>query len=173
MALKIFLIAITLFLAEIIFITTKEFKSENFTKKDFDATDIAFEQIDGYLISKDGIQAFIKASEVLKYANKSEIFNIKTIFQKENLEYKISAKTALLQNDILHLRGDVVYENNRSLKILSQYILYNTKNEIAISKTPFILTSPRGKIIGDQFEYDQKNGKIKANNLNYLSKKEL
>ena len=169
MALRIFAIAIVLFLAEIVFLTTKDFKDNESLRDDIDFTDIAFENIDGYLITKNGIEAKIKASKVLKYSNKSEIFDIKTDFLHKNIKNQITAQKATLKEDIMELNGNVHYENNNSMQLNTQNLVYNTKTEIVTANSPFTLTSDRGNAKGDSFIYDQKNGIIKAQKIKYTS----
>jgi LPS export ABC transporter protein LptC len=169
--LKIFAIAITLFLAEVVFITTKDFKTNTPIEKDIDFTDVAFENVDGYVITKDGINSNLKASKVLKYRDYVKAFDVKSNFLKEERAYKVSAKNALLQGDIIELNGNVHYKNiQKDVDVKSQHLQYNTKSELIHSKTPFILTTKTSITTGNNFEYDQKEGKIKAKNLNYKSK---
>ncbi len=170
MALKIFAIAIILFLAEIVFLTTKDFKDNNYKKSDIDFTDIAFEDINGYQITKDGVTAKIEASKLLKYSDYAIVIDVKTEFLHQDMKNKISSNEAILKNDTIELFTDVHYENNESTQIFSQNLLYNTKTEILFSKTPFTLTSNQGIVEGDNFIYDQKNGTIKAEKIRYKSR---
>lgn len=169
MALKIFAIAILLFLAEIVFLTTKDFKDSSNDRKDIDFTDISFENIHSYLVTKDGCEAQLEATEVLKYKNHAEIFNAKTEFLNQDRQNNIRANKATLQGDIIHLRGDVNYENNASLQIKSEDLVYNTKTEITTIKSAFTMTSDHGDVKGNNFIYDQKNGTMKAENIKYKS----
>ncbi len=169
MALKIFAIAIILFLAEIVFLTTKDFKDHESLRDDIDFTDIAFENIDGYLITKNGIEVKLKASKVLKYSDKSKIFDIKADFLHQNIKNQITAEEATLKEDIMELNKNVHYENNNSVQIDTQNLVYNTKTEIITAKFPFTLTSNKGDVKGDSFIYNQKNGIMKAQKIKYTS----
>jgi len=168
-ALKVFAIVIVLFLAEIIFLSTKDFDNNQNERKDIDFTDIAFENIEAYLLTKDEVVAKLEAKSVLKYREKSEIFDIKTEFLHKNLKNSITSDKAILKGDVIELSGDVHYENNNSMKIDTQNLIYNTKTEIIKTTYPFILTSLRGDVEGNGFIYDQKNGNIKANKIRYKS----
>ncbi len=169
MVIKVFAIVVVLFLAEIVFLSTKDFDDKQNDRKDIDFTDIAFENIEAYLISKDEVVAKLEAKKVLKYSQKSEIFDIKAEFLHKNLKNSIVSDKATLEGDIMKLSGDVHYENNNSIKIDTQNLLYNTKTEIVLTNYPFILTSLRGDVEGDSFIYDQKSGTIKADKIKYKS----
>ena len=169
MALKVFAIAIVLFLAEIVFLTTKEFKDSAPTRKDIDFTDIVFENIHGHLITAEGVEAKLVASKVLKYSDRSLIYDVKSDFFHQNKENTIEADTATIQKDTLYLKGNVHYENNESLEINSDDLLYNTKTEVVSSKSPFTLTSPQGDVIGNNFVYEQQSGLINADKIRYTS----
>ncbi len=169
MALKVFAIVIVLFLAEIIFLSTKDFDSNKNERKDIDFTDIAFENIQAYLLTKDEVVAKLEAKRVLKYSQKSEIFDIKTEFLHKNLKNSIVSDKAILKGDTIELSGDVHYENNNSMKIDTQNLMYNRKTEIIQTTYPFVLTSLRGDVEGEGFIYDQKNNNIKADKIRYKS----
>jgi len=169
MALKIFAIAMVLFLAEVVFLTTKDFKDSSTDRKDIDFTDIAFEDIKSYLITKDGCEAKLKAEKILKYNNHAEAFNVETEFLKQDKKNYIKANKAIIKNSIIHLTDNVNYENNASMHIKSEDLVYNTKTKVTTIDSPFILTSNQGTVRGKHLSYDQKNGIIKADNINYTS----
>ncbi|HIP59246.1 MAG TPA: LPS export ABC transporter periplasmic protein LptC [Campylobacterales bacterium] len=171
MALRVFAIAIVLFLAEIVFLTTKDFKDSSSDRKDLDFTDISFENIQSYLITKEGCEAKLEASKVLKYKDHAKIYDIKTEFTRQNRQNNIQANYALLKGDIIHLTGAVHYEDNASLVINSEDLVYNTKTKIVTIDLPFTLTSQNGNVQGNNLIYDQVNGTIKAKNIKYESKK--
>ncbi len=169
MALKVFAIAIVLFLAEIVFLTTKDFKDSSNERKDLDFTDISFENIHSYLITKEGCEAKLEASKVLKYKDHAKIYDIKTEFTRKNRQNNIKAKQATLRGDIIHLTGAVNYEDNASLVINSEDLVYNTKTKIVTIDVPFILTSDSGNVKGNNLVYDQNSGTIKAKDIKYES----
>ena len=169
MALKIFAIAIILFLAEVVFLTTKDFKDSTHTRQDLDFTDISFENINSYLVTQEGCNSKLEASKLLKYKDHAKVYDVKTEFLHQNQQNNIQSKKATIKGDIIHLMGDVNYENNSSLHVKSEDLVYNTKTKVSIIKTPFTLTSDRGTVKGNNFIYDQINGTIKAKNINYKS----
>lgn len=169
MALKIFAIAIILFLAEIVFLTTKDFKDSSNDRKDLDFTDISFENIQSYLITKESCEAKLEASKVLKYKDYAKIYDIKTEFTRQDRQNNIKANYALLKGDIIHLTGAVHYEDNASLVINSEDLVYNTKTKIVTIDLPFTLTSDGGNVKGNNLIYDQNSGTIKAKDIKYES----
>jgi LPS export ABC transporter protein LptC len=169
MGLKIFAIVLVLFLAEIVFLTTKDFKEPVDEKKEFDYTDISFENINSYEITKDGITSNIQASKLLKYADYSKVYDIKAkVLNKGKLTH-VKADKALLTKSKIHLMGDVSYENNNSIHVKSQDLVYNSKTDIITIDTPFILETDSGEVKGNHLVYNQKDGNIKAKNIYFKS----
>ncbi len=169
MALKFFAIVILLFLAEIVFLTTKDFKDDKHQKSEIDFTDIAFENIHGYLITADGVEATLEASKLLKYNQHVYIVDIRSGFLKDGVKSSIGADSARVTDDIIELMGDAYYENNNSLKIESNELIYDRVSRVVSSSVPFRLSTLQGVVFGNGFRYDQIVGKIEAKEIKYES----
>lgn len=168
MALKIFAIAIMLFLAEIVFLTTKDFKESSFTRNDLDYTDIAFEKMHGYVITAEGVEANIKAEKLLKYSDKIVLEEVESSFASKHRQNQIDAKEADIEDDIITLKGDVVYENNESTTFKTDTLVYNTKTKVATSDTPFTMQSLQGNVTGEGFTYNEMNKTMHADEIHYI-----
>jgi len=167
MGLKIFSIILILFIAEITFLSTKKPKELKVSTEDINYSTIEFTGLQGCSIDKTGISERIVASHARKYKDHDELDNLNTTFIQNGLSHTLTAKSARLQNDILHLTKEVHYENNQSLRIKSEELEYNTKTKIAQSHTPFTLTSKQGNMQGDRFIYDMRHGKIESKQIHY------
>jgi len=165
--LKIFTIILILFIAEITFLSTKEPKTLKVSKEDINYSTIEFTALQGSSISKDGISERIVASKVMKFKTHDELYDLNTTFHKEGVQHRVSAARARYQDALLFLKGDVLYENNQSLHIKSEELEYNVKTKIVKSPSPFILTSNKGIMRGDSFEYDMNNAALKGGKMHY------
>ena len=167
MGLKIFTILLILFIAEITFLSIKEPKILKTSKKDINYSTIEFTRLQGCSIDEHGISQRIIASRALKFKTNDELYDLNTTFQKNNITHQLSATKARYENDHLHLKGDVIYENNQSLAIKSEELEYNVKTKIVKGSSAFKLTSNKGIMIGDSFEYDMNNEVLKGEKMHY------
>jgi len=166
---KIFAIFTFLFLFEIIFLNTNKFKDTSKRKNNLDYTDISFNNIDSYLITKDGVSSTLKASKVLKYKDRIDLFDINAMVTKNSKKSYIKADKSSIKEDIINLTGDVKYEDNNSIEIKSENLVYNKKSKIVTNKEPFVFNSKQGDINGNNLYFDQENGIVKAKNIRYKS----
>ena len=167
MGLKIFTIILILFIAEITFLSTKEPKNFKVSKEDINYSTIEFKGLQGCSISDEGISERIVATKALKFKTHDELYDLNTTFHKEGVAHTIRAKHARYQNTLLFLDGNVTYENNQSLQIKSEELEYNTKTKIVTSPSAFKLTSDKGTMMGDSFEYDMNNAHLKGEKMHY------
>ena len=167
MGLKIFTIILLLFIAEITFLSTKEPKTLQSSKKDISYATIAFKGVQGYSIDANGISEQLVASEALKYQYHDELYDINTTFHEGNLTHHLTAKQARHENGIFHLRGEVLYENNQSMQIKSEELEYNTHTKMLKSPSAFVLRSRQGDMCGDTFVLNTQKHAMKSKGIHY------
>ncbi len=167
MGLKIFAIILILFIAEITFLSTKEPKILKAATEDVIYSTIEFTGLQGCTLDAQGISQQITASKALKFKTHDELYDLNSTFHQNGIVHTLVAARANYKNDLLHLQGDVLYENNQTLRIKSEELEYNTKTKIAQSSSPFKLSSDKGDMQGDSFVYDMKNQAIKGEKIHY------
>ncbi len=167
MGLKIFAIILLLFAAEITFLSTKQPKDLRVSTNDINYTTVAFYGLKGCKIDANGISEHLEASKALKFKTYDELYDLNTTFVKKDITHTLIAQKARYQNERLYLSGDVRYDNNKSMRIKSRELEYNTITKIVKSPVPFTLTSAKGTMVGDSFIYDMTNGKIKGEKMHY------
>jgi len=165
--LKIFTIILILFIAEITFLSTKEPKLLKISKEDINYSTIKFTKLQGATITENGISERIVASKALKFKTYDELYDLNTTFHKKGVSHAICAAHARYEDAILFLKGNVLYENNQSLHIKSEELEYNVKTKIVKSPSAFKLTSDRGIMIGNSFEYDMEHDALKGGSMHY------
>ncbi len=168
MALKILILVLLLFIFEITFLTTKEPKVFEELKQDINFTDITFDHIRAFLVTEEGVTGEVTAAKVKKYATFSELFDTDARFVNRGELDHLRSDYTRFENDLFTFSDHVLFENNASLKIKSHKITYDIRKRIAISHTPFTLTSPEGNATGDKLFYDRMRGIIQADHIKFV-----
>jgi LPS export ABC transporter protein LptC len=169
MGVKIFAVILALFAAELLFLATKEPKKLDISKEDINYTTIEFIKLNGYRITKEGIKDSLQAKKAQKFKDFVTLDTINAHYlDDDNISHKLSSKIAKYKNDILELKKSVKYENNKTLTITTDSLIYDIKNKIAVSKTPFVLKKDNMSVFGDSFRYNIKDGIIRSINIRYL-----
>ncbi len=168
MALKILILVLLLFVMEALFLGTKEPKIFHQLKEDINFTEISFDRIRAFSITPQGTDAQIDAQKVRKHPTFSELFKTDARFLNGTVVDHIRAGHTIYRDPLFTFSDHVLFENNTSLKIRSDKITYDTKRRLAISHTPFILTSSEGNATGDNLFYDRIKGIIMADHVKFV-----
>ncbi len=169
MALKIFTFLLLIFAGVITYLSIDDsiFKKPQEIKKDFPAID--FSTLSSYKITKDGVEFKITADRVLKYDNKDEMYNIDAKFLEGNITKSVSANRAILKQDIIFLKDEIVYSGD-GMVLFSNSLEYDINDHVAISNSKFKLKAKNSIVTGDAFKYDSKNGLFDAINVEFRIK---
>ena len=167
MALKIFTIIMALFVAEITFLATKEPKKIKVEAKKELQADIVFTNLQGKMLDENGSKGELKASKATRYNDHEKLFDININFKDENLSNHLRAKEAIHKDGKMIFQKSVEYENNQSMKILSQNLVYDMKKKLISSNLPFHLLKDNATISGESFRYDTKNRKVEIEKVKY------
>ncbi len=165
MAIKIFAIGLLLFILEIAYLSTHKPITLEIKKQNIDFSDITFENINAFVLTKEGIKSTLKASYALNYKDKIMLYDIDSHLIFDKRADTIKADEAMHQNDTFYLKKNVVYESNDSTLLKTDDLVYNTTKGTAISDAPFIMKQENLDAKGSYFVYNTKERYIKAKNI--------
>ncbi len=172
MAVKIFSIILLLFVLEIAFLTTHEPITLDIKNTPLDFSNITFEKVQAYVITKDGMQATLKAQKALAYNNRNELYKVNAkVYNPTHID-TIKADRAIQKEVLLHLYSNISYESNNSMLLKSDELLYNTKTKIAKSLSPFSLVHKKLYAKGSRFVFDTKQNILHAKYIKLTLKEE-
>ncbi len=154
MGVKIFSIILLLFVLEIAFLTTHEPITLDIKSSPLDFSNITFEQIQAYILTKEGTQATLKAQKALAYNDRNELYKVDANLYNSSHIDTIKADKAIQKDEIVHLYSDISYESNNTMLLKSDELLYNTKTKIAKSLAPFSLNHKNMNAKGSSFVFD-------------------
>lgn len=162
MAVKIFAIILLLFVLEIAFLTTHKPITLEIKNTPIDFSNVTFENINTYIVTKEGIKATIWAKKALAYDTRNELYNTQsTLYNPTHIDY-IKADKVIQNGEDLHLFGHIRYESNTSMLLKSDELLYNTKTKIVKSLSPFTMQHQELDSKGENFVFDTKQNILHA-----------
>ena len=154
MAVKIFAIILFLFVLEIAFLTTHKPITLEIKNTPIDFSNVSFENIDTYIITKEGIKATLLAKQALAYDTRNELYNTQSTLYNLTHTDHIEADKAIQKGETLHMFGHIRYESNNSMLLKSDELVYNTKTQIVRSLSPFTMQHQKLDSKGESFVFD-------------------
>jgi len=156
---------IVFFVFSSIFLFYQKIKTLHYTKPTYEKPIMQFNDVKTYIISADGIKAFIEAKTAKRFKDRDELYFIHSNRKTKKMKEQLSANKGILKNNFLYLYGNVVYKNDQNTTLNSNTVVYNIKKDILSSKTKFKLIFNKNVIIGKSFIYFKKQKKLFASNI--------
>ncbi len=165
MGIRFFLVFLTFFIVASIFLFYQKVKTLNFGVDTKDTPLMVLKDSKIYDITYDGILAYLQSREAKRYIDRYELYKLYSNKKDKNVTQKLWADKGVLKNNILKLRGNVVYKDTNEQTLKSQTVTYNLKKDILSSNTFFEANYKESNVTGSSFIYYKKDKKLIANNI--------
>ncbi len=151
---KIFYFVVAIFSVVMIFLAAQDPYLANVLKIDTKISNMQINDVVDYEINSTKISGVYEADELNRYNDKDEFLDFKAKILRGNLKHFLSSDKAISQNDEIIFQKNANYENNDSLKFISDEVIYNTKTKIVRSEANFTLIRNNDKALGESGSYD-------------------
>ena len=118
-----------------------------------------------YKLDTKGLNTIFKGSKALVYEDRYEVSNVDYKDSSKKNISNIKANTGVYKDNIIYLKGDVVYTRDDGLIFKSQSFQYNEKTEIAKTNDKYIMYSNKNKVTGKSLKINNKLNKIYSKNI--------
>lgn len=126
-----------------------------------------------YDIDEKDVKQIVISSKALNYKNKDELYDAKIIIRnKQNGANTVSAEYILKKdmNYKLYENVNITVNNENNIKLVSDYLEYDEKNQIFKNNNDFILDYNLNNIVGNSLYLDNKNNILRAKNTHFKLK---
>ena len=154
MVVKIFYFVVAIFSVVMIFLAAQDPYLANVLKIDTKISNMQINDVIDYEINSTKISGVYEADELNRDNDKDEFLDCKAKVSRGNLKHFLSSDKAISQNDEIIFQKNANYENNDSLKFISDEVIYNTKTKIVRSEANFTLIRNNDKALGESGSYD-------------------
>ncbi|MGF7440939.1 LPS export ABC transporter periplasmic protein LptC [Campylobacter concisus] len=151
---KIFYFVVAIFSVVMIFLATQDPYLANVLKIDTKISNMQINDVIDYEINSTKISGVYEADELNRYNDKDEFLSFKAKILRGNLRHFLSSDKAISQNDEIIFQKNANYENNDSLRFISDEVIYGTKTKIVRSEANFTLIRNNDKALGESGSYD-------------------
>ncbi len=137
-----------------IFLAAQDPYLANVLKIDTKISNMQINDVIDYEINSTKISGVYEADELNRYNDKDEFLSFKAKILRGNLKHFLSSDKAISQNDEIIFQKNANYENNDSLRFISDEVTYGTKTKIVRSEANFTLIRNNDKALGESGSYD-------------------
>jgi LPS export ABC transporter protein LptC len=118
-----------------------------------------------YELNTRGLNTFMKGNEGARYANRYEVKKINYTDNSEEYLANLVANEGVYKNEIVDLKGDVVYTREDGFTFKTQNASYNKKTTIAFAKTDYISYMGENEARGTWLKYNNKKAIAHSKNV--------
>ncbi|MCD6258768.1 MAG: LPS export ABC transporter periplasmic protein LptC [Helicobacteraceae bacterium] len=118
-----------------------------------------------YELNSLGLNTFMKGNEGTRYGNRYEVKKINYTDNSEKYLANMVANEGIYKNEIVDLKGDVVYTREDGFTFKTQNASYNKKTTVAYAKTDYISYRGKDQISGTWLKYNNKEAKADSKNV--------
>ena len=151
---KIFYFVVAIFSVVMIFLAAQDPYLANELKIDAKISNMQINDVVDYEINATKISGIYEADELNRYNDRDEFLDFKAKILRGNLRHFLSSDKAISQNDEIIFQKNANYENNDSLRFISDEVIYGTKTKIVRSETNFTVTRNGDRALGESGSYD-------------------
>jgi hypothetical protein len=155
-----------------VYLTLQDPYYSHFFQNDQSIANMQMNDVVDFELNNTMVIAKYEADEWNRYAKKDEFFDFKAQILRDKIEHNISSKKAIYENEMVNFQDNVDYKNSDGLRLISDYIVYNTNSKVIQSDTNFTMTRGKNRVIGRSLKYDLNTKQLLVSGINAVVQQE-
>ncbi len=144
------------------------FKPLDIKQQEF--VDVPLFQLEAFTLhelNENGLVTLMKGSKATRYSDRYSVVNIDYTDNSKKFVANMSADKGLYRDeqDIIDLKGNVLYNREDGLIFESDEVTYNKKSAIAHTNKDYVIYRDTNRVVGTSLRYDNNLNKIKSKNV--------
>lgn len=115
-----------------------------------------------YELQRTGLQTIMAGTKALRYTERYIVNDVNFTDNSKEFMSNMQADNGIYKNNIVDLKGNVVYKREDGLTFESDTLNYDTKNSIAQTKDDYLAHRDKNSMKGASFIYDSINNTMKS-----------
>ena len=137
-----------------VYLTLQDPYYSHFFQNDQSIANMQMNDVVDFELNNTMVIAKYEADEWNRYAKKDEFFDFKAQILRDKIEHNVD------------------YKNSDGLRLISDYIVYNTNSKVIQSDTNFTMTRGKNKVIGRSLKYDLNTKQLLVSGINAVVQQE-
>ena len=118
-----------------------------------------------YELNAKGLQTFMAGSKSLRYKDRYVVSEIDFTDNSKQFISNMKADSGIYKNDVMDLKGNIIYIREDGLEIKSKSLQYNTKSSVAKTDDTFVLYMKESSMNGSSIVYNSLNKTLESKNV--------
>ena len=115
-----------------------------------------------YELQRTGLQTIMAGTKALRYTERYIVNDVNFTDNSKEFMSNMQADNGIYKNNIVDLKGNVVYKREDGLTFKSNTLNYNTINAIAKTQDDYLAHRDKNSMRGASFVYDSINNTMKS-----------
>ena len=116
-------------------------------------------------LNTEGLATLMMGTEATRYSNRYRVKNIDYTDNTKEYIANMKANDGIYRNEIVDLKGDVIYFREDGLTFESQVAKYNKKTSVAHVNAKYVSYRNDDRIKGSSLIYNNKLNRVKSKNV--------
>jgi LPS export ABC transporter protein LptC len=131
-------------------------------------TDVPLFEISSFTLlefNNKGLATLMKGDSAIRYSNRYQVAKIDYTDNSQEYRATMQANNGLYKDEIIDLKGNVVYTREDDLTFKSQTATYNKSTSVAHTDSDYISYRGKNRAVGSSLTYDNLLKKIESKNI--------
>ncbi|MDA3908371.1 MAG: LPS export ABC transporter periplasmic protein LptC [Sulfurimonas sp.] len=144
------------------------FKPLNIKQREF--IDVPLFQLEAFTLhelNEEGLATIMRGSKATRYSDRYKVYDIDYTDNSKKFIANMRADDGIYRDldDILDLKGNVLYNREDGLIFESDEATYNKKSAIATTNKDYIMYRGKNRVVGTSLVYNNRLNKVKSKNV--------
>jgi len=142
------------------------FKPLNIKEQKF--TDVPLFEISTFTLlefSDKGLITLMKGSNAIRYSNRYKVTDVDFTDNAKEYRANMKADHGLYKNEVIDLKGDVLYTREDGLTFESETANYDKKTKVAHTNSNYVSYLDKNRATGSSLTYNNLSKKIESKNI--------
>lgn len=115
--------------------------------------------------NQEGLITLMSGTKAIRYKNRYTIDNMDYTDNSKEYIANMKANHGVYKNEIVDLKGDVVYFREDGLTFETQHAVYNKKTTVARADGDYVMYRGDNRVTGNKLYYNNTNERVKSKNV--------
>ena len=116
-------------------------------------------------LNEKGLTTIMDGDKGIRYTDRYIVYNINYTDNSKEYIANMVANEGLYKNNIIDLKGDILYSREKGISFSTQEAVYNKDTNLVVASNKFTSTLGKSTATGTYIEYNNVLGTVKSKNI--------